>query len=462
MSSVMRLSRRALMGGAAGALGAHLLPFLPSSVRSARAQGMKAPKRLLVVFSPMGYLESGFFPTGSTSDFTLGETQTVLEPFKSKLIYLDGMSLYGAEWYFPDDDNEHGSGMAMAFTASKKEVYATGPSFEQVIADKVYAAEPTPFRSVALGVNAPTPSGHTSCFFTDAQKPVNPQNSPSAAFDSLFKDVSSGMGPDPDAQALMRLRAQKQSVIDLVRSELNDVCGRVGSQEKDKCDAHLQALRELEMRLSSGGGPTPTQCVKPAAPVAGGDLVKTIENQMDLISSAFTCDLTRVMTLQLGFCDGGLDMIPGLNQHDITHATGDTKLAPDVVDSHKKIDRWFADRWAYLLAKLDAVQDVDGTLLDNTLIVFGSDTTTGTNTLDNAVGAHLHSRFPFWLAGGKNFAFPTGRYLKYDHPKDDQYPETAAAWQTNSRLFVSILQKFGIDQATFGTMDPGSGTMPML
>jgi hypothetical protein len=435
-----------------GAMASSLLPFLPVA---ARAQSAVAPKRLLVVFSPMGYLESGFFPSGSATDFQLGETMTALESFKQQLIYLDGLNMYGAQWFFPDDDNEHGSGMAMCFTASRKDNYATGPSFEQVIADKIYGETPTPFRSIGLGVNAPDPSGHSSCFFRAAQQPVNAQNSPSAAFDSLFKDLQIDMGQDDGA--LERRRAQKQSVIDLVRGELNDVCGRIGSQEKDKCEAHLAALRQMETRLAGGGAVT--ECVKPEAPGDGGDLVGRIEAQMDIISAAFTCDLSRVATLQLGFCDGGLDMIPGLNHHDITHATGDTNLAADVVESHKRIDRWFADRWAYLLGKLSAVQEANGSMLDNTLVVFGSDTTTGTN---GSIGAHLHTRFPYWLAGGKNFAFPTGRYLKLAHPEDSGSEEEAAAWQTNSRLFVSILQKFGVEQDSFGNMDPGSGALPML
>src|SRR5690242_5128969 len=151
----MPLSRRSMLRLAGAGMASSLLPFLPVG---ARAQGATSPKRLLVVFSPMGYLESGFFPSGSGSDFQLGETMTELEAHKSQLIYLDGMSVYGAQWFFPDDDNEHGSGMAMCFTASKKDDYATGPSFEQVIADKVYAESPTLFKSIGLGVNAPNPS----------------------------------------------------------------------------------------------------------------------------------------------------------------------------------------------------------------------------------------------------------------------------------------------------------------
>lgn len=448
----MGLSRRSALKLAGGAAASALLPFLPVGVRAAESA---APKRLLVVFSPMGYLESSFWPR-QTSDggFTLGETMTALNDFKSQLIYPDGLILYGASWYFPDDDNEHGSGMAMAFTASKKAEYATGPSIDQVVADHSFAQAPRRFRSLALGVNAPSPSGHTSCFFSGAQKPVNAQNNPSAAFDSLFHGLQLDSS---DASTLERVRRQKQSVIDLVRAELNSACSRIGAQEQEKCAAHLEALRRMETRLQAGGV---TSCSKPE-PKAGGDLAHTVERQMDLISAAFTCDLTRVATLQLGFCDGGLDMLPGINHHDTTHAVGDTKGAAGPVNDHKAIDRWFADRWAYLLGRLAEVRESNGSLLDNTLVLFGSDTTT--NTSYDAWGAHQHWRFPYWLAGGGNFAFRTGRHLNYAHPqKPDGNQSEAAQWQPASRLFVSICRAFGIETDTFGNMDPGSGPLANL
>jgi hypothetical protein len=399
----------------------------------------------------MGYFENSFWPSGGVTDFTLGASMTALNDFKNQLIYMDGLSVHGAQWNFPDDDNEHGSGMAMAFTASKKEDYATGPSIDQVVADRLFADTPTQFRSLALGVNAPAPSGRTSCFLSGSQKPVNPQNSPAAAFDSLFKELQGG--PTPDTQELQRLRRQKQSVIDVVRGELNRVCGRIGAQEKEKCDAHLEALRRMETRL--GSGPV-AGCMVPNAPTEG-DLVTTVEQQMDIISAAFSCDLTRVATLQLGFCDGGLNMIPGLNHHDVTHAVGDTKGGATQIANHEMIDRWFADRWAYLLGKLQAVQETNGTLLDNTLILFGSDTTT--NASYDSWGAHQHWRFPYWLAGGGNFAFQTGRYLKYPHPANPGHDDQ---WQPGSRLLVSICRAFGIDVDTFGNMDPGSGALAQL
>jgi hypothetical protein len=455
------LSRRKLLAGLVGAgAAARLLPFLPATVGAAAA-----PKRLLVVFSPMGYFESSFWPTGGAADgtgWTIGETMTALAPWKDKLIYPDGLDNYGAEYYFPDDENEHGSGMAMIFTASHHSGSSEGQSIDGLVADTLWAQQQTKYKSLNLGVNAPTPGGHTSCFFSKARTPVNAQNDPAAVFASVFNGVTAGGGgmAAPDTAAFARGKKQKQSVIDLVKGDLARVCAGVGAEDKRKCDAHLDAVRTIEQRLASSQAtppPTLTGCVPPAAP-KGGDLVAQTHAQMDLITAAFSCDLTRVATLQLGFCDGGLDPLPGLNQHDTTHSIN-PNLDPTAIANHKKFDRWFADRWAYLFGRLSSVQEGNGTLLDNTLVLFGSDTTTGV-TVEQ--GAHCLWRTPLWMAGGGNFAFKTGRRLVFTHPKDNFSMATVKGWTPVSRLHVSIARAFGAQIDTFGNMDPGSGPLAGL
>ncbi|MDX2021472.1 MAG: DUF1552 domain-containing protein [Deltaproteobacteria bacterium] len=452
------LSRRKLLAALASAGAAsRLAPFVPASVRAA-----EPPKRLLVVFSPMGYLENSFWPKGTATDFTLGETMTALNPYKSKLLYLDGLMLYGAQWFFPDDDNEHGSGQAMVFTGSKKANFSTGPSVDQAVADHVYGQTPTKFRHLALGVNAPSPSGHSSCFYSKAQTPVNAQNDPSAAFDMVFKGFSPGGAPVLDTTAIERARKQKQSVIDLVKGDMDRICASAGSEDKQKCASHMDSIRMLESRLTQATGSTgavTTGCTSVPAKPASGTLAAKVEAQMDVITAAFTCDLTRVASLQLGHCDGGLDEIPGINHHDTTHAVGDTKGAAGVVDNHKKIDRWYADRWAHLFAKMEAVKEGNGTMLDNTLILFGSDTTTGQSL---EVGAHQHWRFPLWMAGGSNFAFKTGRLISLPHPNQMGSPAQSAQWVVHQRLLTSICKAFGMNVDTFGTNDPGKGPLTQL
>lgn len=454
----MSVSRRGLLGTLAGAGALRLLPFLPASVRAAEAG---PPKRLLVVFHPMGYLEQTFWPkrTPDGADWTLGATMTALGDWKQKLIFLDGLLMYGASWYFPDDDNEHGTGAAMCFTGSKKAGYADGPSVEQPIADALMAANPgLPYRSLHLGVRAPAPSGHTQVFVGRGKQPVNADNNPKAVFDRLFKNLVLPTAMPGDNSALLRAAQQKRSVLDFVRADLDGVCARVGAVEKQRCDAHAEAVRMIEKRLVASTTPqTPTMCSKPTLGSTGSEALD-VAAQMDLITAAFTCDLTRVATLQLGHCDGGLGF-PGLNHHDVTHKTGDTKGAPDLVAAHQTIDRWFADRWAYLLKRLDGVAETQGSLLDNTLVLFGSDTTTSSSF---SWSAHAHWRFPYWLAGGGNFAFKTGRYLTYAHPQKGDDDKTAKMWTAHNRLLVSVCRAFGVNVDSFGTMDPGSGPLAQL
>ncbi|MES1172029.1 MAG: DUF1552 domain-containing protein, partial [Bacteroidota bacterium] len=375
MASRGMLSRRKLLGSLVGAgAAARLLPFLPAG---AFAQTAAAPKRLLCVFHPMGWLENDFFPRRtSDTEFTLGPSVAALNDLKSKLIFMDGLMLYGNRYFFTSsDDNEHGKGMAMAFTGSTKHVYADGPSIDAAVADALVAQGiTTPYKSLALGVNVPAAGAHTMCFFSAAQRPINPQNSPQAVFDTIFKNVMASGAPPVDATAANRVRRQKQSVIDLVRGDLMRVCARVGTSEKEKCDAHLQAVRDIENRLAPAGPAAPpvVGCTKPAVPTAG-NLIATVQQQMDMVTAAFSCDLTRVATLQLGFADGGLKQIDGLDHHSVTHAVGDTMQSPVAIANHQQIDRWHADRFSYLLRKLDSVKEGNGTLLDNTLVLFASD-----------------------------------------------------------------------------------------
>ena len=484
-------SRRRMMAAIAAAGGvSRLAPFLPSAVRAAGA-----PKRILTVFHPMGYLEKSFWPTGTGSAFTLGETQTALEAFKSKLVYLDGLAVYGAPWYFPNDDNEHATGGNMVFTGSTKKGFATGPSIEQAVADYQYGLAKTRFRALTLGVNAGSPGEHTAVFYSKAGTPVTAQGSVAATFDSLFKGFTGPTAPPAggggsttpvppaiDTSAIERNRKQQQSVLNLVKGDLSRIKTLAGKDDKSRMDAHLDGISSLEnrLKLTAGGSTTPaapnaptSPSTPPAAPGSAAmgcakptlgetaSITGRVHAQMDLITAAFACDLTRSASLQLGICDGGMDdAVPGVNQHGTTHAIGDNNGQPTDIDNHKKYDRWYAARWAYLLGRMDSIKEGNGTLLDNTLILFGSDTTT---LQVRALGPHYHTRFPLWMAGGGNFAFKSGQAIKLPDPgREPGSPGDMAKWVVHQRLLTSIAQSFGMPNDSFGTVDPGKGPLAQL
>jgi len=139
---------------------------------------------------------------------------------------------------------------------------------------------------------------------------------------------------------------------------------------------------------------------------------------------------------------------------------------PQAAADHKKWDSWLAMQWAYLLGQLDSVPEGNGTMLDNTLVVFGSDTTTG-QTLQK--GAHVGFRFPMWIAGGSNFAFRTGRQVMVPLMPLHFGATAANSWGYNpgkylyhNALLLSVARAFGMNISSYGSYDQGQGGVPGL
>lgn len=448
-----------IVGGAAAG---QLMQLMPHAAFGQAA----TPKRLLVVFHPMGYLETSFFPTVQGGNLVLGETQKVLEPHKSKLIYLDGlMKTDRPQWYDFEArkqirDNEHGSGINGVFTGSRLVPggdFADSASIDQAVANFVYAQTPTPFKSIDLAVNAGD-GGHAHAFFVGSGNPVKPMRTAPQAWETLFSKLQTQTPGPADNTASLKFKAQRQRVIDNTRAEFEAVCARIGSQEKRMCDAHLAGILQLESRQKALST-VAASCSKPATPpTEAADTQAEIRARIDLIKSAFACNLSRVATLQIGNADGGVDLPGFANQHATTHGAGDNPT-PQVMADHKKWDSWWASQWAYLLQQLDSVQEGNGTMLDNTLILFGSDTTTGQTI---GVGAHQSYRFPMWLAGGSNFAFKTGRALALPYLAYKNYDKDGGKWTSTNAVLVSVARAMGLDISKFGTWDGGQGPVQGL
>lgn len=435
------LTRRHILSGLAAApVLSGLSPFLPAGM----ARAGDPPKRLLTIFHPMGYLEPTFWPTAEGTGYKLDPVLAALEPWKSQLIFPDGLLLLAPE------GNEHFTGMGSIFTGSKgTDGWASGASFDYLIAEHLHAQEKTAHKYLALGVNAVNNDfSGDHCFFSGHKKYFIRDNEPQSVFDTVFSRLpASGM---VDQTAFLRIKAQKKSVIDLIKSDLDRICSKVGAQEKVKCEAHLDSVRAMERNLATME--SPLGCTKPQR-VSGGDLTQTIEAQFDMIASAFACDQTRVISLTMGQCNGGLDLVEGVNQHDTTHKIGDSPNDPTPVENHKRMDRYITSRWAQLFKKLDSYKEGNGSMLDNTLIVMASDTTTSLNATTR--GPHEHKRMTYLLAGGSNFAFKTGRHIKLANPNDK-------VKTSQNRLLVSVSRAFGRNIDKFGDGDLGSGPLPGL
>jgi hypothetical protein len=430
---MMKLSRRQFHFG----LGASLLaaPFvnLLRGAGTARAQSANRASRLIVFFSPNGTVHKHWRPTGSGTSFSF-PAGSILEPLqgrKSDLVILDGLDFYGAD--------NHEGGMAAMLTGGGGAGTATGGfSVDQYVASRI--GGDTPFPSLELGVQTSAWGGsvQTRMSYRGPGVFAPPDDSPVGVYGRLFGDV---VGDPVEVDARLQ---QRQSILDLVGSELDNLTKAVGTEEKVKLEAHLQAVREVERSLGGVTAPGTGACnaVAPSnqAPLVNDNFPLIGKAQMDLMVAAMACGSTRVASIQWAHT-----VAPqvfswlGISEahHSLSHMDdGNTSGIQQFVAA----ERWFAEQFAYLLDTLAETPEPGGTgsMLQNSLVVWCKEL--GDSRLHSCKGV------PFVLAGQAGGLLQTGRYLTFDHA-----PHT--------KLLVSICHAMGLDNGTFG--DPAYGTGPL-
>ncbi len=422
-------------------------PFLPLLDRELEAQSAVFPTRYIQFFTPLGTWLDHWRPQGGENDFTLSQILAPLEPMKKYVTILDGIQQSSGGGQPP-----HEEGMGAAFTGSfvrndlsglgpAKNASGAGQSLDQYFGKRLDGQ--TPYKQLGLGI-APNTDGRlgNDCYCSvDNWYPIATEDNPFTAFDKLFTGLPTAMGSaTQDQAAIDRKRAEEKSILDLVGSELTELRSRVGSSEYEKLDQHLTHLRALEMRLTGSGGPVREGCAAPTlGPKANvndfANQPAVLKAQMDNTVAALTCDLTRSVVLQLG--RGGSDgTYPWLdlnnNHHGWTHsAPGD----PGMIASATKFSKWCAEQLLYLMQQLASVKEGDGSLLDNTVLLWSTEVAEGES--------HSYKNMPYVLAGGAGGRLRTGRYLKFNDTR-------------SNRLFVSICHAMGFPEVEFyGDTDAG-------
>jgi Protein of unknown function (DUF1552) len=449
-------TRRAFMR-AMGSLGVSL-PFfrlLESSVAEAQTP---PPLRLLLFFSPHGCTPDYWNPQGGETDFNITFPNAALSPlekFRSKIFIPIGVDM--RVLYEKGVDTGHTCGPCALFTGTRAvkkdtDVYPTGPSLDHVLSQQF--GNTTKFRSLELGVYAQAGySAFDSFNFGDGGTRLPGQDDPAKVYTRVFADLVPPTNTGNDA--LTRQRAQKQAVIDALKTDIGRISQRLAGPEKQKLDAHLEALKDIERRLGLG---VPIGCEKPMAPMTINpadplQIPMVGQLQMDLVAQAFACDLTRFATLQWMSAGKATHMpwVPGLdvNMHDdVAHRVGDSDAVRlQLADCN----RWYATQLAYLMERLDAIKEGTGTVLDHTIILWG-------NELGNPA-AHNNLDQPFVIAGGAGGKFRMGRCVTYSVNKlQDVVDKTKySAMTAHNAILVSIAQAFGYQQDWFGDEDYKGG-----
>jgi len=456
------LSRRTLLRGLGGLSIA--LPWLEAMTpRTARA-ATAPPLRFLAMFTANGTVPDRFFPTATGSSFTLPSILQPLAPFQSKLLVLDGID---NEVAYHGPGERHMMGMGSLLTGHQLQAgtlftdgsgtpagWGGGISVDQAIAQSVGGS--TPFKSLEFGVipekDPPTATVWDRMVYAAPGVPVPPMADPVAAFNRLFS-VPVGMGTTADAGTVADPKAlARKTILDLAKDDITALQKRLGTTDRQKLDAHLTAIRDLESRLTlfQPAPPMTSGCSTPAAPAAvayrdNDNYPKISSAMLDLIAAAFACNLTRVATLQYSYSRSYVyPRWLGISQghHGLSH---DADSVTASMDKLATLNAWYAAELASFLQRLSKIPEGSGTVLDNTLVLWGNELGHGSD--------HTDRRVPFVLAGGAGGAFRMGRSLKYGG---------APAKAFHNNLLVSCMNAMGVSATTFGDAAYCTGALPDL
>lgn len=466
------LSRRLFLTGLGGVtLGLPFLESLPIAGRRKKARAQTtpggSPKRLAVFFMCNGVNMDTFWPSVGYGAISPGDfAGSAMEPiagYADRLLIPRGIHMTPrASWppgnpYGSAVGDDHGKGMGQKLTCQPLvpgSEYAAGISVDQEIAKHL---NPPNREALTLMVGSRGGGGATSYIsFTGPEQPVSGRNNPWLAYQDFIGMTggSIGGGGDPGGEVQDLLVNRRKSVIDLVAGQLEKLTSPsvgLSKGDQDKLDMHLSIVRDLEQELAASGMPQLASCELPADRVAEIEALdpdqitwdsqfKTIGRMhMDILALSLACDTTRAASIQWGTGAGGPvftwdGMSHAYNHHKLSH--GETmddggQPVPGYQGMLFDIDTWFMNELEYLLDRLDGYAEADGTVLDNSCVLF-------TNELSDGKG-HDYRDQPYIIAGSCGGYFETGRYVKMNSGDN-----TMATDAPNNKLMTTILNAVGV------------------
>ena len=436
--SKKHISRRTILRGAGAALA---LPLLDAMVPAATALAQTAadPKpRFVGCFVPHGMAPGYWVPEKEGSDFEFTHNFKPLEPYRKYTTILSGLHSRSAEP--PPGATGADHWVAAAFLCANKprkttgaDLYA-GTTIDQIIAQRIGSENLLPSMQLAVedpGANSSNCGEGYSCTYTNTiswASPTSPlpmELNPQVVFERMFGD-----GGTIEQRAARRKR--DRSILDSLSSSLSRMRTDVSIADRARLDDYTQNVREIERRLQIAMRASTAAPSDMSVPVGVPQTFdEHIKMQFDLLALAFQADITRVGTLLFARDLTGRTYpeceAPTSGFHGVSHHGED----PRQIGLLSKINQYHVKMLAHLIEKLSQTQDGDGTLLDHSLVLYGSN-------MGNS-NQHVHYDVPHVLVGGLNGRLKGNRHIAY--------PTKTVP---TGNLLLTVLDKFGIAQDTIG------------
>ncbi|REJ90156.1 MAG: DUF1552 domain-containing protein [Planctomycetota bacterium] len=449
MSRRSEISRRTVLRGLGATLALPLLEAMgPQSLWAATPEGEAGaaaatsgspPLRTAFLYLPNGAIMEHWTPKEVGESFTLPASLEPLAPHQGDLLVLSGLAHDKARSN-GDGPGDHArstgtflTGVQLRKTEGKNIRAAT--SVDQIAAE--HLRDQTRLASLELGIERGKQAGNCdsgySCAYSSniswrtPSMPMAKEIHPRAVFERLFGDLQM-VGEQRDAA---RAQRRRRSVLDAVQEEARALRRQLGGADTRKLSEYLEAVRDVERRVAAAEAGDPRE-VPPEFDVPVGvphDYAEHVELMLDLMVLAMATDTTRVVTFMFG---NGASNRPypqiGIRagHHDLSHHDRDEQKIEQVA----KINRFHMNLFAALLKKMKAVEEGEGTLLDNSMVLCGSGISDGNR--------HAHHNLPVVLAGRGGGSITTGRHLKYRQ----NTPLCS--------LYLSMLDRIGVQRASFG------------
>jgi hypothetical protein len=431
------VGRRTFLRGAGVAVALPWLESVPvwGAAPNGGGPAPQPPRRFAALFMGNGINADHWWARGDGGAMELGKSLQPLAPLKSKLTVIHGLFNKAATGVgiHPGQTGNILSGASLQKGAELR----GGISVDQVMANHV--GKDTAQPSMVLGCEQPTTGYHETNFslaysshisWQNATSPVPMEVYPSLAFDALFDN---------------RGGRRTQSILDRVKEDAAGLNRRLSAADRAKLDEYLTSVREVEKRVgpareakgaadgvAKDRGPAAVAAMKRPENGLPEDLREHVRLMCDLIALGFQTDKTRVATLLLARDLSGLTY-PFLGVRSAHHPASHNDLS----DEYEKITTFYVSQLAYLAARLDAMTEGDGTVLDNSCLMFVSNMWSGSK--------HDSTKVPVALVGGLGGALRAGRSLDYLGKGNES--------RKLCSLYLSILDGMGVQLDRFGDAD---------